>query len=141
MNLGATAHVDEFDTTLLDKNLEDATVEILRGLGTRIVTGVVSRLRYRPGSSSPGQPPHVHRGKRGSSPLAQIAFAQPDPLNMIAGPLADRETRIPRTIEEGGESIARDGSRITIAPRPFMRPTFELETMQAPSLWADCISP
>ena len=130
------------DTRELNREVEQGASEVLMGMGANIVDTVDQSLQYRRGSSKPGQPPHVHRPKAGgASPLkAKLAFALENPLHMVAGvERGGRAGMAPRQLEEGGTITTKDGNRIRVEPRPYMRPAFELETMSVPGSFADIL--
>lgn len=123
--------------------LRAATADRMRQVGARIRINMRSRLRYRKGSSRPGQPPNIHRSRtQQESPLARsLLFGQPDPLSVIVGAanIVGKSGMVARVLEEGGTSITSDGKRITIEARPFMRPAAYQETMRAAALWENSL--
>lgn len=123
--------------------LRHATAERMRHVGARIRLNMRRRLRYRKGSSRPGQPPNIHRSRtQQESPLARsILFGQADPLSVIVGAanIAGKAGMVAKVLEQGGMTKSADGKSFSIQARPFMKPAAYEETMKAPALWANSI--
>ena len=64
--------------------------------------------------------------------------------SVVIGParLNQKRGNVPPTLEYGGPAVAvRRGQtrRVTIAPRPYMRPAFAAEQKSLPPLWRNSI--
>lgn len=143
MNLGYKIHL-EYDSQPIADALETATVENLKRLGVYVRHSIRSVLRYSRRTSRPGEPPSLHKSKtQTTSPLLRgLVFAMPDSMTVNIGitAAAGKSGQVARTLEEGGLSVTSKGDRVSIAPRPFMRPAFKVEAMKAPEMWAGSIS-
>lgn len=84
-------------------------------------------------ASTAGNPPFVHRGKRGKSPLRELIFFSRDQStgSVVIGPMVFPGTRGVGALEKGGTvTVKKKGEppkQVTIAPRPFAKPAGDAE--------------
>jgi hypothetical protein len=129
-----------FDTKAVMDMVAKKEIKALTKAGAYVRTSAKSSLRYTKGSSSPGSPPHVHRGsfkrpngginpKTGkpfknptASLLKEWIFFQYDPQtkSVVVGPeLTAGGTGAPRNLEKGGTitltEIVKSGSSKAIS--------------------------
>ena len=115
-------------------------------------TRMKSSLRYKPGKSKPGEPPHVHRSRskytrpkkakdgttvrRQVSPLKELIFFAYDKEtdSVVIGPVkfGGADTKVPGLLEQGGAGTfkaSRTGERKrgVWSPRPFVKPAGDAE--------------
>lgn len=105
------------------ESVGQAEVRALRILGYETMRDAKNSLQPGPRPSPPGQPP---RSKLGTL-KRHIRYAVDDQRRvMVAGPeYLPRESRdVPEALEHGGISIAADGTALSVAARPFVRPAF-----------------
>ena len=102
-----------------------------------------SRTSIRPkkGSSAPGSPPHSHTGLLRRNIF--FAFDQ-RARSVVIGPTTrlNGTGQAPQVLEYGGTVVLRRGGRFQptqVRARPFMRPAFQAEQSQLPSLWKHSI--
>lgn len=140
-----------FDTAAVQKEVAALERKTLSRFGAYTRQRIRSSLKYRPGKSQPGRPPHVHtsggitrtkRNKAGQetrqtvSPLRDLVFFAYDPgtRSVVVGPakFGGKGGVVPKLLEQGGTGTFRDPNSGEIkrgvwAPRPFVRPAGEAE--------------
>jgi len=102
-------------------------------------------LRYGIKPSRPGQPPTVHRSRRGRqsySPLRERIFYAVEDVDFrtVVGPELLPGKQGAGSLEEGGPIRLSDGRTVSIERRPFMLPALMAELPGVPDLWANAIS-
>lgn len=139
---GVGAAKSFFFTTVTVRNQLDRTERrLLSKVGAYTRKRAKSSLRYKDGPAPPGKPPHVHRSsgftkpgskKKGkpqpASPLRELTYFAYDPADksVVIGPaIGGPRSGAPETIEEGGTARI-DGRTVTIRPRPWVLPAFQV---------------
>jgi hypothetical protein len=87
---------------------------VLSKAGAFVRRTAKGKIRYAKSASKPGNPPHAHRGKRGSSPLRDLIYFAYDErtCSVVIGPTPFRGVAIaPRTLELGGTARGRKNPR------------------------------
>ena len=147
-----------FDRPAVQNAADSATRKNLSKFGAFTRRNARDLLRYRKRTSSPGEPPSVHktavkskRGKDGAftlqavSPLKENIFFsyEPGTKSVVIGPARlNKPGDAPHALEYGGSStVTRDGNTVTllIEPRPYMRPSFQKAQRDLPDIWRDSI--
>lgn len=86
-------------------------------------------------SSKPGEPPRSVLGF-----LRKFLFFVYDKStnSVVVGPaqFGGASGTAPSVLESGGSTVLFNGRRVTIRPRPYMRPSFESEKPNLPKFWA-----
>jgi hypothetical protein len=148
-----------FDRDVVVKSADAATRRNQSKFGAFTRRNARDLLKYKKRPSSPGQAPAVHRtlsrpkkrkdgslGTQAVSPLKEFVFFALDLGGrvVVIGPAKlNRPGDAPHALEYGGtSSFVRQGKTVTInvAPRPFMRPSFEKAKRDLPEIWRDSIS-
>jgi hypothetical protein len=96
------------------------------------------RPRRSTASSRPGEPPRSQTGL-----LKQFLFFGWDPStrSVVVGPARlNKPTNAPRVLEYGGIVTIR-GRSVTIFPRPYMEPAYQLEKKNLVEVWRDSVRP
>lgn len=147
-----------FDRKVVADAVDSASRKNLSKFGAFVRQRARSILRYRKGSSAPGQPPSVHRTGRKErkqkdgtskvqpiSPLKEFIFFALDRSNrsVVIGPARlNKPGDAPHALEYGGTSaVQKDGKSVTInvLARPYMRPAFEHVKRELPAIWRDSV--
>ena len=141
-----------FDREKVMASMDKATIAALSKFGAFTRQRAKSSIRKRKKSSKPGQAPSSHVGL-----LKNLIFFSYDASSrsVVIGPtLINKPTGAPATLEYGGDTEieghqfrTRGGKRVfektrrqvTIAPRPYMNPAFEIEKTKAAELWKNSI--
>lgn len=87
--------------------------------------------------SKPGEPPRVRQGdlKR------HIYYAyEGDKRSVLIGPLGFRRSNVPALLEYGGQAERSDGTKYTMAKRPYMAPALEAARPRMPGWWQQAFS-
>jgi hypothetical protein len=136
-----------FDRKAVTSAADRAELRVLSKFGAFVRTRARSSIRKRKGASAPGQPPSSHTGL-----LKRFIFFLYDRHrhSVIIGPvkLNQKLGDAPAALELGGQSEVFAGRRhrrlvrtVTIRARPYMRPAFNQERLQLPTLWANSVKP
>ena len=127
-----------FDSKAVIRQTDKATRRVLSKFGAFVRTRARSSIRKRKRPSAPGQPPSSHTGL-----LKRFIYfvLEPSRKSVVIGPTKlNKPGGIPEVLEYGGRSRPRPKARrVVYAARPTMRPAFEAERPQLPSLWRDSI--
>ena len=131
-----------FDTRKVRNSVDQATRRVLSRFGAFVRRTARSSIRKRKKISAPGQPPSSHTGL-----LKRFVWFgyEPHRRSVVIGPARLTQGgrgEAPENLEYGGmATVIRQERkrRARIRPRPFMRPAFEKERKQLPSLWANSI--
>jgi hypothetical protein len=129
-----------FDLAKIKDDVEKKHAKVQSKFGADTRRTMQTSLRYRKKASAPGQPPSVHRGKGGKSPLRELIFFSRDPStnSVVIGPLAFKR-KAARTLEQGGltrifDAEAKKYKTIYVRKRPFVRPAGDKEAKRFPDL-------
>jgi len=122
----------------------DARNALLRQ-GGFIRTTAKNSIRSAAKPSQPGHPPRSVTGL-----LKQFIFFKWDDASqsVVAGPAAFKANAVvPEVLEKGGKELARvkvgrdwKNQTVTIAPRPFMAPAFQISQTKLPEYWQKSVS-
>jgi hypothetical protein len=144
--------INFFDKKAVTDKVDATERRLLSRVGAFVRRKAKSSLKYGKGTSSPGQPPVVHRSigftrtktdkhgvtkKQLLSPLRELMFFAYDSASnsVVIGPaIWNHDTGIPAALEWGGSSIAVHNGRqvtITIGARPTVTPALETEAPKA----------
>lgn len=120
-----------FDRRAVIDRVGRAKAAVLSKSGAFIRRTAKGKIRYAKSASKPGNPPHAHRGKYGSSPLRELIFFAYDERtnSVVIGPTPFSGAAIaPRVLELGGTVTMKnamrrirrvgDGGEIAIGGRP-----------------------
>jgi len=114
MNLTiAAAKRNFFDSAKVKRAVDRGKRQALSKCGAFVRTAARSSLRYRKKPSASGQPPSVHKGRGGKSPLKLIFFAwdASSKTVVVGAVLFAPATGAPRTLEHGGSVGRRKNPR------------------------------
>ncbi len=125
-----------FDREKVKRSVDAGTRRVLSKFGAFVRQRARTSIRQRQGTSPPGSPPYSHVGLLRKF----ILFAyDPQRRSVVIGPTRLRDdSQAPRLLEHGGTAVLEDRGgkrRARYRPRPFMRPAFEAEQPQLPTLW------
>lgn len=161
MNL-STVKKAFFDTRAVKNAVDPAARKALSKFGAYVRTRARTSIKYKAGTSAPGQPPHAHRSRgyvrkkkskktgavtaRPASPLRELIYFAYDPArkSVVVGPtLGGSKSGAPQSLEEGGGATVTDGGRrvhVRVRPRPFMGPAFRVELDKVGGDWRNIIT-
>jgi hypothetical protein len=133
-----------FDRAKVIRAVDAGTRRVLSRFGAFVRTRARTSMRRRRRPSEPGQPPSVHTGliKRFIFFVYELARKSvvigPVKLNSVVDPGALA------ALEYGGQSTVEDRRggprrRITVRPRPYMRPALKAELSGLSALWKNSI--
>lgn len=141
LSLGAKFKDLFFDRDKVQRSLDRAMQRGLSRAGAFVRKRAKSLVKYRKGTSRPGQPPFAHKStgftrqtknrktgatkRQPASPLRELIFFGYDQSagSVVIGPiLGGRMTGAPEALEHGG--TPRKGKR-RVAPHPFMAPALK----------------
>lgn len=137
-----------FRQKTIDDMISKKRYRALSKMGAFVRRSAKTSLRYRKKPSPPGAPPSVHRSnmfkrrktdKQGNSkdvmqsPLRELLFFAYDQQakSVVVGPVPlGAKAIVPGVLERGGSVVSRTQGRprrVTIAPRPYMKPAVNRE--------------
>lgn len=151
-----------FDRPRVRSAMDAATRRSLSKAGAYIRQSAKTSMRKKKGPSPPGKPPHAHAGT-----LRRLMFFAYDRnrKSVVVGPLKFRKGEAPRRLEFGatfnsrprmvrmtkpvgsdqkgrflsrGDRVLIQG-RVTIKPRPYMRPAMARELPKLPRRWSGAV--
>lgn len=135
-----------FDSAKVVRSVDAATRRVLSKFGAFVRTAARSSIRKRKKSSPPGMPPSSHEGS-----LRRFLFFGYDPArrSVVIGPARlNKSSGAPETLEYGGRTTVvrirrgkREKTRVTIQPRPYMRPALKREMPKLKPMWANSVKP
>lgn len=135
-----------FDRAAVADKIPPAMKRALSRFGAYVRQKAKASLKYGDKSSTPGQPPIVHRSKgftrkkkkkgvtvqQPSSPLRELIFFgyDSDKMTVVIGPaFGGSHTGAPEALEHGGSARVTNANGsteiVTIGARPFMQPAFD----------------
>jgi hypothetical protein len=156
-----------FDSEAVIKAMDAKSRKALGKIGAYVRRTAKSSLKYRDGPSTPGTPPHVHRGAmvrhtknkktgavktRGVSPLRELWFFGVDlnTMSVVVGPAIFRKVNtVPMSLERGGQieitlrqrgphgKSIRERRVVRIAARPTAEPAKEANLGMMAAAWTE----
>jgi len=130
-----------FDRRVAIDRVDAATRRVLSKFGAYVRRSARSSIRKRKRPSAPGRPPSSHTGLLRK--FIYFAF-DPDRRSVVVGPvqLHRRASGVPLVLEYGGRTTVRSyrqARKVTILPRPYMRPAFEKNKTMLPAMWTGSV--
>lgn len=150
-----TSHV-VIDTKPIEDATTRATHSMFSRFGFNVRSGTRQKLKYGTGTSTPGQPPIIHRrmaavSKRRrnrkpakpqqSSPYRDGILYFASPMEAIVGftNLQQGGKSVGKALEDGGVSTRVDGTKIRVEPRPALKPVFYENLLNVGAMLQDSI--
>jgi hypothetical protein len=148
-----------FDRAAVGDRVPPAIRQALSKFGAFVRKRAKSSLKYKDGTSAPGQPAAVHRSDRftrttkskgktkvqHASPLRELLFFSFDQAqrSVVIGPAAGGpRSGAPENLEKGGQAVVGRGAArrsVSIRARPTMGLAFAAELPSAPDNFRDLI--